>query len=176
MLPEDVFTVGDLVTGRGELVGTVQGFDAVGDAKVRWEDGEEFTYPKSFLTNYSRPTTHDAICPPPPASQGEVRLTDEVTGAQKGMKPERFELLPWDALAEVARVYAYGATKYSARNWERGYPWTWSFSAACRHLWRWMIGETHDAETGLHHAAHACFHCLALVAYTLRGVGTDDRP
>jgi hypothetical protein len=30
--------------------------------------------------------------------------------------------------------------------------------------------------SGLHHLAHATWHCLCLLAFVLRGIGKDDRP
>jgi hypothetical protein len=107
---------------------------------------------------------------------GEVRVTDPITGGQKGTKPERFELLPWWALEEVARVYAFGAQKYQDHNWLKGYRWSLSIGALLRHTAKFFSGETHDPESGLHHLAHAVFHCLTLITYGQFGLGTDDRP
>ena len=64
----------------------------------------------------------------------EVRVTDPNTGGQKGTKPERMDLLPWDTLKEVSKHYAKGAEKYDDRNWERGYDYHLSFAALLRHL------------------------------------------
>lgn len=111
-----------------------------------------------------------------PVSGGEIRLTDPVTGGQKGMKPERMELIPPEALAEMARVYAHGAEKYAPFNWLRGYPWSWSVGALARHLNRYQAGERRDTESGLHHLAHAMFHCAALMEFERLGRGTDDLP
>jgi dATP/dGTP diphosphohydrolase len=105
----------------------------------------------------------------------EVRITDPVTGGQKGQKPERFDLIPWDALEEVARVYGIGAKKYEDHNWLKGYRWSLSFGAMMRHAALAIIGEDRDKESGCLHWAHACWHCLTLITYTLRGLGTDDR-
>lgn len=105
----------------------------------------------------------------------EVRITDPVTGGQKGSKPERFDLIPWDALEEIARVYGVGAGKYEDHNWLRGYKWSLSAAALCRHVAKWFLGIDRDAETGCHHLAHAAWHCLTLITFALRGIGTDDR-
>lgn len=106
----------------------------------------------------------------------EVRVTDPNTGGQKGVKPERFDLFPFDALEEVARAYGYGAGKYEEEdNWLRGYSWRLSLGALCRHIARFACGEDRDPETGCLHLAHAAWHCLTLVTFHLRGLGTDDR-
>lgn len=86
-----------------------------------------------------------------------------------------FDLIPSKALEEVAKVYGYGANKYSRRNWEKGMNWCRIFGAIMRHAWAWMRGETLDPETGLHHMAHAAFGCLALIEYHHTGAGKDDR-
>jgi hypothetical protein len=105
----------------------------------------------------------------------EVRVTDPKTGGQKGSKPERFDLIPWDAMEEVSRVYAFGAQKYDDHNWLKGYKWSLSFAALFRHVAKAMLGEDRDPESGLLHLAHAAFHCLALITFVIRELGTDDR-
>lgn len=111
-----------------------------------------------------------------PFFAGEVRVTDPETGGAKGTKPERYDLVPWEAMDEVARVYEFGSRKYDDHNWRKGYKWSLSIAAAFRHLARFVCGETHDPESGLHHCAHATFHMLTLITYTMKGLGTDDRP
>lgn len=106
---------------------------------------------------------------------GEERVTDLKTGGQKGIKPERFDLIPMDAMQEVARVYGYGAKKYADNNWLKGYSWSLSFGALLRHVALAMLGEDRDKETGLLHTAHAAFHCLAITTFIMRKLGTDNR-
>ncbi len=91
-----------------------------------------------------------------------------------GAKP-RWDLLPFDALDEVAIVLKYGAEKYAARNWEKGMAWGRLLGAALRHLSAWAIGIEIDAESGLPHLSHAACCVLMLLALAKRGVGTDDR-
>lgn len=105
----------------------------------------------------------------------EERVTDPRTGGEKGKKLERFDLIPVDALEELARAYGRGEAKYAARNWERGYAWSLSFAALMRHAWAWWRGEEVDPESGQSHIIHAAWHCLALYCYKRRGIGTDDR-
>lgn len=106
---------------------------------------------------------------------GEERVVDPTTGAEKGQKLERFDLFPFDALEEIARVYGHGARKYAENNWLKGYRWSLSFGALLRHVARAMLGEDRDPESGCLHLSHAAWHCLALITYTLRKLGTDDR-
>lgn len=77
----------------------------------------------------------------------------------------------------MAELYGRGAEKYADRNWERGYAWHLSYSAMQRHATQfWQFRESRDAETGCHHLAAVVFHALALMAFDLRQIGTDDRP
>lgn len=105
----------------------------------------------------------------------ETRVTDPWTGGQKGQKPERFSLLPFDALDEILKGYHYGAQKYADHNWRRGYKWSLSFDAALRHLTAWWEREDKDPESGLSHLAHAGWHVLCLLWFELNDKGTDDR-
>lgn len=102
--------------------------------------------------------------------------TNELPVAIKhdGLK-SRFELLPWDALAEVAKVYQFGMEKYDARNWEKGFDWLRLWNAGMRHMTDWEAGESKDPETSLSHLVHAAFCILGLIAHELRHIGTDDR-
>lgn len=92
-----------------------------------------------------------------------------------GGKP-RWDLLPYDALEEVVKVYTMGAEKYAPRNWEAGMSYSRSFGSLMRHITAFWNGEDLDQESGYHHLGHAVFRCLQLIAFTQRGVGTDDRP
>jgi hypothetical protein len=88
----------------------------------------------------------------------------------------RYDLLPSDALAELVRVYGIGAAKYGDRNWENGMDWGRVYAAMLRHSQRWWGGERDDPEDGQHHLASVAWCALTLLAYELRGVGTDTRP
>lgn len=87
-----------------------------------------------------------------------------------------WHLLPWDAARAVVRVLAFGAGKYSERNWENGMAWSRPFAALQRHLTAWWDGEKADPETGYSHLWHAGCCVFFLIAFELRGSGTDDRP
>lgn len=106
---------------------------------------------------------------------GEWNISESATGGQKEVKLERFDLMPSDALADIARVYGYGASKYDNRNWEKGYEWGKSFAAIMRHLWAFWRGNDLDDESGLPHLAHAGFHVLTLLTFWRHYPQYDDR-
>jgi hypothetical protein len=87
----------------------------------------------------------------------------------------RHDLLPPDALSEVARIFTFGAEKYADRNWEKGMDWGRVYAAQQRHMLAFWGGEMYDPETGMLHTAHATFGTLVLTAYSLRGIGADSR-
>lgn len=82
------------------------------------------------------------------------------------------------ALLSVGEVLAYGAKKYSARNWENGIMYSRVYGAATRHLMAFLSGEAMDPETRLPHLAHAACCLMFLLTFEARGQGgkLDDRP
>lgn len=107
---------------------------------------------------------------------GEVRVTDPHTGGQKGEKLSQLGGVDPLALMELAKVAGFGAKKYERYNFMRGYSWSLSYDALQRHLHQFWSGEDKDEESGLYHLAHAGWHCLSLLCFSLRNRGTDDRP
>lgn len=91
-----------------------------------------------------------------------------------GGKP-RHDLIPPELNDAVARVLAFGADKYGARNWERGMSWGRPFAALMRHMWAWWGNEARDPETGMSHLWHAACCIAFLIAFEARSIGEDDR-
>ena len=106
---------------------------------------------------------------------GEVRVVDPKTGGAKGQKDAQISPLDPRALLRVAEVAGYGAKKYDRVNYLKGFAWHLSFDAMQRHLLEFWAGENIDPESHLPHLAHAAWHCLALLAFLEKGLGTDDR-
>ena len=106
----------------------------------------------------------------------EIRITDPVTGGQKGQKLAQMGTLDPHALLAVGEVGGFGAQKYERFNYLKGFAWSLSFDAMLRHLLAWYGGEDTDPESGLSHLAHASWHGLCLLAFQQRNLGTDDRP
>jgi len=97
----------------------------------------------------------------------EIEVAESRTGGRKQVKPERYSLIPVVPLAEVARVYDYGARKYAEHNWTKGYDFSLSYDAAQRHMNAFWAGAKYDTESGCHHLASAIFHMMALMTYDL---------
>jgi hypothetical protein len=99
----------------------------------------------------------------------------DLTGRKNDEGKLKYNLVPFDALDNVVRVFTNGASKYSDRNWEGGFTWGRLSSAALRHISAWEQGNDLDEEWQLPHLAHAICCLLMLLALTLRGKGQDDR-
>ena len=112
-------------------------------------------------------------------NQSEVRVTS-VTGGQKGAKLARYDLMPVDALRELAEHYGKGEKKYPAEagipNFRKGYDISLSYAALQRHANQFWGGEDIDAETGSNHMIAAAWHALYIVQ-TMHDYGDrfDDR-
>ena len=118
-----------------------------------------------------------SYCPhtPRPEAAAQMQRANEAALRYDAGKL-RYDLIPADALEALAVVYTRGAAKYADRNWEKGMSYSRCFGSLMRHIWAFWRGEQWDGETGCHHMAMAAWNCFALLAYSTRGVGTDDRP
>lgn len=97
------------------------------------------------------------------------------TGSKDDAEKARTDLLPVDALMEVAHVMTFGARKYAPHNW-KGLSVSRLYGAALRHLWAWWRGEDLDPETGRPHLAHAACCVLMVLDQALNRPQYDDRP
>lgn len=87
----------------------------------------------------------------------------------------RFDLLPPEALVELARIYTMGAIKYDDNNWRKGMDWSKCIGSLERHLNKWKAGQSLDKDTGCHHLAQVAWNALTLMIYEMHGSGNDDR-
>lgn len=105
-----------------------------------------------------------------PWPDGDMRYFETSPVGQKHdtSKP-RHSLLPVGSVERVIDVLEFGATKYAPDNWQHvSDARTRYYDAAMRHLSAWWRGETHDAESGLHHLAHAAC-CILFLLWFERG-------
>lgn len=106
---------------------------------------------------------------------GDVNGTEKGTAARfNGGKPD-LSLIPLNTLHDEARVWMYGAQKYSRNNWKRGMQWSIPLACALRHIGYWQDGEDLDQESGLPHLAHAMCNLRMLTYYVTEFQEGDDR-
>lgn len=87
-------------------------------------------------------------------------MTEQIGRKDDAEKP-RYDLVPPHALDAVVRVLTLGAARYAPDNWKivEGRRWRY-FSAAMRHLWRWISGHTRDdGPKGTNESHLACAIC-----------------
>jgi len=84
-----------------------------------------------------------------------------VRDAQEGKG--RFDLLPWDSLWELSKVFEKGANKYSARNWEKGINYSAFLDSGIRHLVKFQLGWVDEP-----HLAMAAWNILCLLTTAIR--------
>lgn len=87
----------------------------------------------------------------------------------------RMDLLPYDALIEIARVLGFGAQKYTAGNWAKGINYSRLIAAAERHLGEYKEGRDNDEESGIDHIAHAACNLVFLLWMQKHHPELDDR-
>lgn len=97
------------------------------------------------------------------------------TGASGGHRPNkpRFDLIPYDALDEVAAVFEYGERKHGKDNWKKGLPASAHFSSAIGHMSKFAQGERLD-ESGHPHIVHAICRIMMLYHSIENGIGDHD--
>lgn len=107
----------------------------------------------------------------------EAQQGEKGGGVKADGQKNRVDLLPYDALWDVAEVFTHGAQKYDDRNWEEGLEFHRLFGSLMRHMWAWWRGEDIDPDSGKNHLAHAGCNILMLLALVKRdNPELDTRP
>ena len=106
-----------------------------------------------------------------PKSQFESHSSGALRQNMKG----RFDLVPIEALEAYQRVAEFGANKYAAHNWEKGLPRMQIAASLIRHVWKYMVGEDNDAESGLPHTDHIVWNAAALCHHHTHEIEDDRR-
>ena len=85
-------------------------------------------------------------------STGAVRDTRDGKG--------RYDLISPFAIKRLALVLEKGAAKYTARNWEKGWPLTRTLDSAIRHMYQYIEGKNDED-----HLGHAMFNVMAAMHF-----------
>lgn len=91
-----------------------------------------------------------------------------------GEKPKH-GLISSKFLDGLARVLTFGAKKYAAHNWRKGFDSSRLYDSIQRHLTAWNDGEDTDPESGLPHLAHAACGLMFLSEQMITRPDLDDR-
>lgn len=171
-----------LLEGGKGIMGKLNYCDGVSRQAVKEEVKVERVVPGEYPSGTIQPASHQQD--PPVLSPGEepflskkgseVRTTSS-TGGEKGVKPQRYDLIPIGPLNQLATLYGNGAAKYAAHNFRKGYEWSKSYAAAMRHMTSFWNGEDIDPEMGVPHVICAAFHMFALAEFMEFHQEFDDR-
>lgn len=135
--------------------------------RLRYRAGSRIIRPEEIHGHaFNRPNNYGGMREQPSVSS---------TGGAKNVKPEKFSLIPTQALAKVAEHYGVGAEKYAAHQWRQGYEWSKSYDALQRHANAFWAGEDNDPETKTPHMAAVAFHALTLLTFMDEHPNHDDR-
>lgn len=99
--------------------------------------------------------------------------TEFTTGALRDMHTGkgRFDLLPWNAIWEVAKHCENGALKYGEHNVDKGIPVHSLIDSAIRHTVKFWLGWEDEP-----HLTAACWNLLFALQMMLVKPEMDDRP
>jgi hypothetical protein len=86
-----------------------------------------------------------------------------------------FDLIPYEALEEIAKVLKHGMIKYQRANWAKGIAYSRLIAAAMRHLNQYNSVCDKDEESGLDHASHAATNLVFLLWMIKNRPDLDDR-
>ena len=126
----------------------------------QWQD--HYNRMNEFMTTKSdRNTPFEQ--PLTPEYQFHTEAADEKRSLRYNNGKPDYSLIPMAALAEVAKVLEYGASKYARGNWLRPTSWEVSFGCLQRHMAAWQAGEDNDAESGRSHIAHATCNLIQML-------------
>jgi Domain of unknown function (DUF5664) len=96
-------------------------------------------------------------------------------GTKHDASKEPLDLIPYEALQEIAKVLDFGAKKYARANWAKGINYSRLISAILRHVNQFNAGEDVDPESGISHMAHAGCGIVFLLWTIKHRPDLDDR-
>lgn len=110
-----------------------------------------------------------------PSEFPEIVPSHSATATKYDQGKLPMSLLSRTALEEISKVLQFGANKYSANNWRRGFIWSRTLDAAMRHLHAFADGEDLDPESGLSHLAHLGCNIMFMLEFQKTHPEMDDR-
>lgn len=109
-----------------------------------------------------------------PLSRGEIEASP--VALRFDADKDRYDLIPPEWFAVLAKILGMGAKKYADRNWEKGFKYSQIIGSAFRHIFARLRGEINDPESGLPHLGHAAWNILVMMSHDLRQLGMNDLP
>ena len=165
-VPEVKFKIGDKVRITDKYKGEDKYIGNVGKIKeidTTYEFPIVVTFENELLTE---------LC-----SEHELELVSEESDKALRFNSNKVEFddMPLLGMVEVAKVAAYGRSKYSKNNWRKGASTGQYLNCAIRHIMKYMYGEETDDESQCLHLGHAAWNILAELEKMITNTRIDDR-
>ena len=96
---------------------------------------------------------------------GDLESDKLGSGARFNGGKVRYELIPSHLLESTARVFEYGAKKYTDWNWAKGMPFTAVIGCMKRHIAEIERSSDYDSESNQRHIGHIICNALMLEHY-----------
>lgn len=93
---------------------------------------------------------------------GSVMVVDKGGGAKCDRGKPKISMVPLDAVAEIAKVMEFGATKYGVDNWKNVDVVRYQ-DALLRHMMAIQNGEEFDVDSDLSHEAHLACNAIFIL-------------
>ena len=99
----------------------------------------------------------------------------KILGVKHDAQKAPIDLIPYDALVEIAKVLQAGEIKYGTANWANGIEIRRLISAAMRHIGQFNNGEDLDEETQTLHIANAATNLIFAIWMMKNRPDMDNR-
>lgn len=86
-----------------------------------------------------------------------------------------WDMIPFEILEDLVRIYMMGRDKYDKNDWKKGIVVSRLFNAAMRHMLASWNGEDLDPESKLPHNMHAVWNLIAIEWMKKNRPDMDDR-
>ena len=107
-------------------------------------------------------------------SEDTAKFMNDLAARYNEGKPQ-WSLVDFESLVPMVRVLEYGADKYDAHNWKKGFPYTKLMESMLRHCFAYLEGEDKDPESGLDHVGHILCNAMFLAYNHKHHPQFDDR-
>jgi len=118
-----------------------------------------------------------------------IEQTKTARAVRNNIGKLRYNLIPPYPMEQIAKLYTYGAKKYSPNNWKKGMPWSECVAALKRHLAAFEAVEDYDYDqdcagckvgdcnnhSGLFHMVSVAWNAITLIDYYRSNPQFDDR-
>ncbi len=148
----------DVISDNGEMRMALK--DSEGDISCQYYTPGKY----SILPNFIPKEQSEGLI----EELSKQKIVGSKLGDRYNSDKPRVELLVPEAMEETAKVWAFGANKYSDHNWKKGLKVLGILGCILRHTFKIMKGEDIDEESKCMHAAHIICNASMLIYFFKR--------